>query len=230
MIKHSHGQIIYGKRGVSFQLNILTNNENYFFEFLNIEQIHKSISEFEIGEYNQKFEKELVEKILTNNSKAEIINLCYQFYENSLRFSNLVNEGIFLRMNPETETYNIVFNIIDNAFSFNIGFENNEIIEINLWVLKFYSKADNYYGAVEYHISRLIDVLNSEHKEYKMIVNDQIIFETYFIIDRNKSKYYGFIDKEDVEYPEYIGEIKTENLLLFLQGYKKLLSYSSELG
>lgn len=104
-----------------------------------------------------------------------------------------------------------------------VEFENKLETEIDMWVLKFYSKKNNTLDALQFFIDKISDVLINKISEYKMFIYDEMIFETYFIISRNNSKYFGFIDNENASNPQYIADVNTKNLHDFLFFYKKIL-------
>ena len=86
-----------------------------------------------------------------------------------------------------------------------LSFEFKHEIEVDLdtRVLAYHTNAniENEQEVLAYWISALEDINRKVKTGIKMYVSDEIIFETFFILDYGYSYYYGFIDKEDIDVP-----------------------------
>ena len=71
-------------------------------------------------------------------------------------------------------------------------------------------------------LEKIESVLREDVSNFQMYIRDEIVFEAYFLIYRIESHYYGFVDQEHVQSPEFVGKIQTSKLLQLLKIYQKL--------
>jgi hypothetical protein len=227
MIKYDVGRIIFSSNELTFQLYILIDSQNIFLNFHSEKEINEYIeclNDDRFVDIVHGFQN--VETILRCISKNHFINRMINFKNNITFLSKYIDSNKLNLINTYGESYIIPFNV-DKVELLHISpiimFFNNLETEINTWVFKFYSKKNNTLDAVQFFIDKISDVLINKISEYKMFVNDETIFETYFIISQNNSKFFGFIDNENVSNPQYIADVSTKNLHNFLFFYKKIL-------
>lgn len=211
---------------IKYKINIICKDCNEstllyyleFEEFLNIQKFLTEIFNFKtLPKNNIKDHSNLIiyKKNPTVQDSTKSLNLIKEIGKKELL--EIVNDCIRFA-NKYVFLFNFHINT-SNEFSFNLNskeefyIEYNKI-EINIYVLKYYSKKDSFIDSILFYIDRIKLV---EKNDFIFYVNDAIIFECYFKIDKYKSKYYGFVDKENVSEPEFIFEVNNTDLLMFLE-------------
>jgi hypothetical protein len=159
---------------------------------------------------------------MTNNSKSLIIRKSGHVISNPFSKLTKIND-LVSQIQPDDELY-IVYNSLIESNDFG-SIENNYSANFNKWVIKFYSQEKTFQKAVKNYLIQVQNVLNNDVLTIKLIIEDIMIFETFFLVQKEESFFYGFMDNENAHLPQMCFSIKTKNLYKYIDIVLNILEF-----